>query len=132
MPLKVIRYINYGCTMVGEQSNLFDFEQRFYWSFYELNNGSIITVQYIENWNTNRKINEDDLHMTYSNYELKNGRLIRYEFGQDFYNWFHSTPSMRDQKKLTWPTEKEIDCIQDFFYFNVYDYVFISSGVIKV
>ena len=132
MPLKVIRYINYGCTMVGEQQNLFDFEQRFYWSFYELNNGSIITVQYIENWNTNRKINEDDLHMTYSNYELKNGRLIRYEFGQDFNNWFHSTPSMKDQKELTWPTEKEIDCIKDFFYYNIYDYVFISTGVVKV
>ena len=37
MKLKVIRYKNYGCKMTSE-----DDEHKFYFSFYELNNGKSI------------------------------------------------------------------------------------------
>ena len=57
MSLKVIRYRNYGNTMSSDQLDLFDFEQRFYWSLYELSNGSFIQGLFSENWNNNKMIN---------------------------------------------------------------------------
>ena len=44
MTLKVIRYINYGCTMTSE-----DDEAHFYSSFLELNNGEIIELLLFQN-----------------------------------------------------------------------------------
>ena len=60
MSLKVIRYRNYGNTMFSDQFDLSDFEQRFYWSFYELSNGSFIQVLFSENWRNTKMINEHD------------------------------------------------------------------------
>ena len=55
MNLKVSRYINYGCTMTGGEKN--SYNQRFLFSFFELNNGEIINVMLVENWDKNTMIN---------------------------------------------------------------------------
>ena len=48
MKLKVVRFKNYGCTFYsGEEHD--DWEHKFYWSFYELNNGKIIVLNHTEN-----------------------------------------------------------------------------------
>ena len=41
MSLKVVRYKNYGC-MIESEENEDPYDNRFFWSFYELNNGKII------------------------------------------------------------------------------------------
>ena len=45
MILKVIRYKNYGCTMTGGGDSE-SWEDKFYFSFYELNNGEIIELHF--------------------------------------------------------------------------------------
>ena len=37
MKLKVIKYKNYGCTMTGPADKESEWENKFYWSFHELN-----------------------------------------------------------------------------------------------
>lgn len=117
--------------MVGKNEHPNDFEHRFYWSFHELNNGSIISLQYIENLK-NDEIIDADLDMSYANYELKNGGIIRHEFGQDFFNWFEALAPVKDLRKLTYPNEKEEECVKDFFYDRVYDSMSTPTGVVVI
>ena len=49
MTLKVIRYKNYGCTMTGGGSPD-NWEDKFYFSFYELNNGKIIELDLFQSF----------------------------------------------------------------------------------
>ena len=58
MPLKVVRYKNYGCMMESEESED-PYDNRFFWSFFELSNGEIIDLQFVENL-TNGKVSSID------------------------------------------------------------------------
>ena len=117
--------------MVGEKEHPEDYENKFYWSFYELNNGLIVSVNYHQTIK-NRKVVDDDLDMTYSHSELKNGEIIHYDFTQDFFDWFNALPPVKDLKKILSPTEKERECVKNFFYDKVFDSVSISTEVIEV
>ena len=125
MKLKVVRYKNYGCTMTGPADNESDWENKFYWSFYELNNGNIICLHYTENWEKNKFI-DADYDYSYTKDELKNGEIVAYEFGsakandinamsEEFYDWFESLPPYHQVKNHTHPSLEEEKCIKTFF-----------------
>ena len=115
MFLKVIRYKNYGCTMTSE-----DYEDKFYFSFYELNNGKIIELSLFQNSNVTQ--------YDYSNTEmrLKNGESRDYKFGnaraidengmsKEFFEWFDSSPPAKDVISNTTPNKNEEKCVNDFY-----------------
>ena len=116
MKLKVIKYINYGWVLTGGDNK--SHEDRFYWSFYELNNKKIIELELIETVeNDITKFSEYTLF--YPHYELKNGTQIKYNFGQNFYKWFDSSPPYNSVKSHKSPTKSEKKCVMDFYYKNV-------------
>ena len=125
MKLKVVRYKNYGCTMTGPADNESDWENKFYWSFYELNNGNIICLHYTENWENNKFV-DADFDDSYTKCELKNGETISYKFGdakaddldamsKEFYDYFESNPPMKDLKVLQYPSKDEEKCVVEFY-----------------
>ena len=125
MKLKVVRFKNYGCTMIGPDDNNSDWEIKFYYSFYELSNGNMINLQYTENWEKNKFVGaEYDYY--YSKNELKNGEIISYKFGdakandantmsEEFFDWFESLPPYHQVKNPTYPSLEEKKCIKAFF-----------------
>ena len=106
--LKVWRYKNYGNTdsSVPDESI---YDNHFYWSFYELSNGKIISLQYVENL-TNNKASSYDYEFSYAN---------NYQFGQDFLKWFNGLKPVKDLKELKFPSKKEKECVKDFFDKNI-------------
>ena len=87
MKLKVIRYKNYGCQMVSE-----DDDNKFYFSFYKLNNGEII------------------------NYKFGDAKAIdENEMTKEFFEWFDSSPPANDVISNTTPNKNKEKCINDFY-----------------
>ncbi len=124
MKLKVVRYKNYGCTFTGPDEES-DWENKFYWSFYELNNGKTICQHLTENL-FNGKLVEPDFSYSYTKAELKNGKIVSYNFGsakandgnamsEEFFDWFESLPPYHQVKNHTYPTSEEEKCIKFFF-----------------
>tara|TARA_B110000046_G_C13022905_1_gene412224 strand:- start:5537 stop:5962 length:426 start_codon:yes stop_codon:yes gene_type:complete len=124
MKLKVVRFKNYGCTFYsGEEHD--DWEHKFYWSFYELNNGKIIVLNHTENWE-NEKLIDNQFDFTYGSSELKNGKIIKYEFGNakpndanamsnEFFDYFNSNPPVKDLKTLDYPNRDEKNYVEEFY-----------------
>ena len=113
MNLKVIRYHNYGMTMSSEQDES-GYEHRFYWSFYQLNNIKIIVLLHTEFWKNNKFI-DDQFEYSYGQSELEDGSVLKYKFGQDFFEWFDSQPPVNDLGKLHYPTKEEKKCVKEFY-----------------
>ena len=139
MNLKVIRYKNYGCTMESEEDET-PYGNKFFWSFFELNNGKIIVLNYIDNLKNNRVIS-NSYEFSYANYELKSGKFINYEFGntkainkkemhKEFYDWFDSNPIAKDIKELKFPNKNEIKCVKEFFIKNIRKTKGVSTNTI--
>ena len=132
MKLKVIKYKNYGCTMTGPADSESDWENKFYWSFYELSNGNIINLQHIENWKNNKFL-DADFDDSYTKYELKNGETISYEFGdakandldamsEEFFDWFESSPPYNEIKRPIFsPSIEERKCVIEFYKKHIID-----------
>ena len=126
MKLKVVKYKNYGQTMTAPADNESEWENKFYWSFYELSNGNIINLQYIENWENNKFV-DSEFHDSYTKCELKNGEIISYKFGdakasdadamsKEFFDWFESLPPYNDSKKPVFrPSIDEANCVIEFY-----------------
>ena len=125
MKLKVVKYKNYGQTMTSASDNESDWENKFYWSFYELSNGNIINLHYTENWKENKFI---DAEFSYYNTkdQLKNGEIISYDFGdakandidamsEEFFDWFESLPPYDEIENPTRPSLEEEICVKAFF-----------------
>jgi len=130
MKLKVVRYRNYGNTFSGDDEGD-EYHNKFYWTFFELNNGVIYDLHFIELWKNKEQI-EHEIRIGYADSELKDGRIIRYEFTQDFFEWFELLPPVIELKHLNWPNKKEIDCIEEFFYRKIFDTRTIATDVIYV
>jgi hypothetical protein len=123
--LNVVRYKNYGSTLTSPPYNKSDWENKFYWSFYELSNGNIINLHYTENWKKNKFI---DAEFSYYNAkdELKNGEIISFEFGdakandvnamsEEFFDWFESLTPYDEIENPTRPSLEEEKCVKAFF-----------------
>jgi hypothetical protein len=119
MKLKVIRYKNYGCQMESE-----DDENKFYFSFYELNNGEIIELMLFQT--DNKGVSIDQYEFSYTKMKLNNGEIINYKFGdakaidenemtKEFFEWFDSSPPANDVISNTTPNKNEEKCINNFY-----------------
>jgi hypothetical protein len=116
MSLNVVKYINYGWVLTGGDDKFY--EDRFYWSFYELSNKNIIELQLFETvQNDITKFSEYTFN--YPCYELKNDLQIKYKFGQDFYKWFDSIPPFNSVKPYKYPNKIEKKCVMNFYENNV-------------
>tara|TARA_B100001059_G_C17481985_1_gene402119 strand:+ start:132 stop:512 length:381 start_codon:yes stop_codon:yes gene_type:complete len=102
-----------------------DYDIKFYWSFYELNNSQIIVLKLIEYWKKGKFI-DNDFDFSYGRDKLKNGQFTEYEFGnakpddanamsEEFFDWFESLPPNHQVKDPTGPTLEEEKCIKAFF-----------------
>lgn len=140
MNLKVIKYKNYGCTMYGGEKND-AFQHKFYWSFYELNNGEIIVLNYVKNLKNN-KVTSNSYEFSYANYELKSGKIINYKFGnakainkkemhKEFYDWLDAEPPAKDIKELKFPDKNEKKCVKEFFIKNIRKTKEVATDVIN-
>ena len=141
MKFKVVKYKNYGCTMTGGD-NADDVREKFYWSFYKLNNGRVIVLNYIENWE-NKKLIDSQFDFTYGSSKLKNGKIIKYEFGnaspddvnamsKEFYDYFESNPPIKDLKILEYPNKDEEKCITEFYKKYIIEKRNEKTGTIEV
>ena len=121
MTLKVNRYKNYGCTMTSE-----DDEDKFYYSFYELNNGEIIEIMLFQSYNEGVII--DQYEFSYTKMKLKSGEIRNYKFGnakandeegmsKEFYKWFDSSPPSQDVIDWFALNDEEERCVK-YFYFK--------------
>ncbi len=131
MKLKVFKYKNYGQTMTSDADDESHWENKFYWSFYELSNGNIINLQHIENWENNKFV-DSEFDDSYTKYELKNGETISYKFGdakandidamsKEFFDWFESLPPYSDIKNPTRPSLEEEKCVKEFYEKHIMD-----------
>ena len=128
MKHKVVRYKNYGCAFdAGEDTD--NWRHKFYWSFYELNNGKIIKLDNTEYWE-NDKLSNQKYDYTYAKSELLSGDIHSYNFGdakasddnamsKEFFQWFDSLPPHHLVKKKNPPTKEEINCVDQFYLENV-------------
>lgn len=124
MTLKVIRYKNFGFTMTG-RGDPDTWEDKFHFSFYELNNGKIIELHLHENFQ-NGKLDFTDYSFSYTKQELKSGEIRNYTFGNakanneyamanEFYKWFNSSPTYGESEANFAPYDEEEKCVKDFY-----------------
>jgi hypothetical protein len=136
MTLKVNRYKNYGCTMTSE-----DDEDKFYYSFYELNNGEIIELMLFQSHNEGVII--DQYEFSYTKMKLKSGKIRNYKFGnakandeegmsKEFYKWFDSSPP--SQEVIDWfaLNDEEEKCVKNFYFKHIEPNKDIKTNTIEV
>ena len=131
MKLKVIKYKNYGCAFgAGEETDNWD--HKFYWSFYQLNNGEIIGLDITEYWENDMLIDQEYV-FSYTKSELLNGSTHSYKFGdakssddnamsKEFFKWFDSLPPYHQIKTSTIPTLEEQQCVMGFYKKHIIDF----------
>ena len=141
MVLKVIRYKNYGCTMTGG-GDPEPYEDKFYFSFYELNNKEIIVLNLHEYFEGDI-LTFTDSHFSYTKQELKSGEIISYKFGKakakngnemskEFFDWFESCPPANDLKEHYALYANEEKCVKDFFLKHIEGKKDVKTGVVEV
>ena len=136
MTLKVNRYKNYGCTMTSK-----DDEDKFYYSFYELNNGKIIELMLFQSYNEGEII--DQYEFSYTKMKLKSGEIRNYKFGnakandvegmsKEFYKWFDSSPPSQDVIDWFALNDEEEKCVKDFYFKHIEPNKDIKTNTIEV
>ena len=136
MTLNVIRYKNYGCQLTSE-----DDKDKFYFSFFELNNGEIIELLLFQV--DNEGVIIDEYEFSYTKMKLKSGEIRRYKFGNakakdeygmadEFFKWFDSSPPAVDVIDWFALYDEEEKCIKDFYIDNVEPIKHIKTDTIEV
>ena len=115
MSLKIIRYRNYGRTMGSDPNFISSITKKrdkntneFFWIFFELNNGKIISMHFVENLKNN-KLNSTDMFCNYTSH---------YKFEEDFYLWWDRDIKNIDDT-LVYITEDEETLVKNFFKENI-------------
>ena len=114
------------------------YDNRFFWCFFELNNGKIIDLFLAENYK-NKKIKDIGYEFYYPKEELKTGQIHEYKFGNakpntrefsnEFFDWFdNQSPikNLKENKKLHTfngggPTKEEISIVKSFYDENLFE-----------
>ena len=136
----LIRYKNYGCTLTGGGFSD-NWEDKFYFSFYELNNGNIIELNLFQSFKEDKLIlSQYDFSNT--KHELKNGEVIEYKFGNakpntkeisdEFFDWFDYLPPAKDIQELSCPSENEEKCVKEFFNKNILETKEVATNIVNV
>ena len=132
MSLKVIRYKNYGPIMSSE-----DGEDKFYFSFYELNNGKIISLEVFQTSDTTQYF------FNYTRTKLSSGEIRSYKFGNakaisekdmsiEFFEWFDDLPPMKEVIEHRTPEIDEKNCINEFYLKHIEKKKDVKTDTIKV
>ena len=141
MTLKVIRYKNYGCTLTGGGSPD-NWEDKFYFSFYELNNGNIIELDLFQSFKNDVLIlSQYDFSNT--KVRLKSGKVREYKFGKakaddnyamadEFFKWFDSYPTHAEVIDWFAPYDEEEKCVKDFFDKNILKTKEVATNIINI
>lgn len=111
MKLKVVRYKNYGLKNSNAGEEL---DTKMYYSFFELNNGNIIELEFVQYVGPMNK-EKDDYGFYFTNITLKNGEELNYTFGQDFWEYWNTKPGYHHIDNPQSPTKEEEDCVRLFF-----------------
>ena len=141
MKLKVIRYKNYGCTMTGGGSPD-NWEDKFYFSFYELNNGKIIELDLYQSFKDD-ELNFSQYDFSNTKERLKSGKVREYKFGKakaddnygmadEFFKWFDSCPTPAEVKDCYIIEEIEEKCVKDFYLKHIEPTKDVKTDTIEV
>ena len=101
-----------------------DDKDKFYFSFFELNNGEIIELLLFQT--NNEAIIIDQYEFSYTKMKLKSGEIRNYKFGnakandeqgmsKEFYIWYDSYPLSLDVIDWFALCDKEEKCVKDFY-----------------
>ncbi len=101
-----------------------DGEDKFYFSFYELNNGKIISLQVFQNSDTTQYF------FNYTRTKLSSGEIRTYKFGNakaisekdmstEFFEWFDNLPPMKDVIEHRTPEIDEEKCVENFYFKHI-------------
>ena len=117
------------------------YDNKFFWSFFELSNGKIIDLNFTENL-TNGKVTSINYDISYSKSELKNGEIRIYKFGnaepntkemsKEFFDWLDASPPVIDLKNNFAPYEDEMKCVKDFFDKNILKTKEVQTNIVNV
>ena len=91
----------------GEEDNS-KFKNKFYWTFFELSNGKIISLL--------NNVDYEFEKITCSNISCHYTEC--YKFGDDFFVWFDKTFSSKE-RNLEDPNKEEVYLVEDFFRKNI-------------
>jgi len=141
MKLKVIRYKNYGCTMTGGGSPD-NWEDKFYFSFYELNNGKIIELDLYQSFKDD-ELNFSQYDFSNTKERLKSGKVREYKFGKakaddnygmadEFFKWFDSCPTPAEVKDCYIIEEIEEKCVKNFYLKHIEPTKDIKTDTIEI
>ena len=101
-----------------------DRECKFYYSFYELNNGKIISLQVFQ------ALDIIQYFFNYTRTKLTSGEIRSYKFGNakaisekdmstEFFEWFDNLPPMKDVKNHLTPSSAEEKCVENFYFKHI-------------
>ena len=111
------------------------YDNNFFWSFYELSNGKIIDLQFIENL-TNGRVTSNDYDFGYANsefqkYQFGNSKPNTKEMSKEFFDWFESTPLLGDFR-IKHPDKDEEKCVKEFYLKYIEPNKYIETSSVEV
>jgi hypothetical protein len=138
--LEVVRYKNYGNTITSEDGSTL-----FFWSFYQLNNHTVIGLKYTESTFNGKNIN------TNLNFFLSRS----YKFNYNFWEYWKQSNEENNKrhKKIreikfrdeedrimflememgyNQPYENEKQCVEDFFYNKIEKIKYVKTDLIEI
>ena len=118
-----------------------DDEHKFYFSFYELNNGEIIELLLFQVDNEGIIIDQHEFSYTKTN--LKSGEIRNYKFGnakandeygmtEEFFKWFDSYPPAVDVIDWFALYDEEEKCVKDFYLKHIEPTKDVKTDTIEV
>ena len=101
-----------------------DRECKFYFSFYELNNGKIISLEVFQTPDTTQYF------FNYTRTKLSSGEIRSYKFGNakaisekdmsiEFFEWFDNLPPIKDIINHLRPSSAEEKCVEKFYFKHI-------------
>ena len=118
------------------------YEDKFHFSFYELNNKEIIVLNLHEYFEGDI-LTFTDYHFSCTKQELKSGEIINYKFGnvkandgngmsKEFFDWFESCPPANDLKENFALYDAEEKCVKEFFLKHIGPNKDIKTDTVEV
>ena len=121
--MKIVRHHNYGMALESMPNEMGIVSDKFYFCFFEINNGKTICVHTYESfndktktyeWNEFGSVDKDGNDVVVGPYNITYAE--DYTFGEDFLSWHHrSLNTKHNYDELNWPSEDEQNLVIDFY-----------------